>query len=155
MILRPEPLTRATFAPFGDVIETRAEGAFDINDGYTTRNHALATAQTDADVILSIFEGRVRPMTVGMVECHPVGSQAFMPLGNAQWLVVVAEEPRPEACRAFLAQGNQGVQYSSGVWHHPLMVIGAPQDFLVVDRAGQGDNLQEVFFDQVLTIEDF
>ena len=147
-----EPLTPQSFAPFGDVIEAGIGESFDINDGFTTRHHALALAQTDADVILSIFAGRLRPLSVGMVECHPLGSQAFMPLNGQEWLAVVAATPEPAACRAFLCRGDQGVNYHSGIWHHPLLVLGAPQNFLVVDRQGEGENLQEVFFDQPLEI---
>ena len=152
MILRPEPLTKEAFAPFGDVIEPTSAKAFEINDGHTTRHHALAKAETDQDIIMSIFQGRVRPLTVGMLECHPLGSQAFMPLSQRDWLVVVAPSPDPEACRAFLCSGGQGVQYNAGVWHHPLLVLGQPQDFLVIDREGGGPNLEEVFFDLTLEI---
>ena len=147
-----EPLSAQAFAPFGDVIEVDPTKAFDINDGFTTRNHALARAQTDADVILSIFEGRVRALTVAMLECHPLGSQAFIPLAGQDWLAVVAATAEPDACRAFLCKGNQGLQYNAGVWHHPLLVLGAAQNFLVVDRDGEGDNLSEVFFDTTLKI---
>lgn len=152
-MIKVEPLTREAFAPFGDVIEPRSEGAFEINDGYTTRMNALAKVESDADVILSIFQGRVRPLTIAMLECHPKGSQSFMPLGGQDWLAVVAPEPTPQACRAFRCKGTQGVQYAKGVWHHPLLVLGEPQDFLVVDRAGDGNNLEEVFFDKPLLLD--
>ena len=151
-MIRVEPLTAAAFAPFGQVIEVGIGKSFDINDGFTTRHHALARAETDADVILSIFEGRTRPLTVGMLECHPKGSQAFVPLNGRDWLAVVAQTPEPDACRAFLCKGHQGLQYATGVWHHPLLVLEQAQSFLVVDRDGPGENLQEVFFDQPLEI---
>ncbi len=145
-----EPLSAGSFEPFGRVIEADPATAVEINAGFTTRFHALATADTGGGAaILSIFRGRPRPLTVAMLECHPLGSQAFMPLGGRDWLVVVAETPGAQACRAFHCRGDQGVQYARGVWHHPLVVLDTPQDFLVVDRAGDGDNLQEVFFDEV------
>ena len=87
-----------------------------------------------------------------MLERHPKGSQAFVPLGRRDWLAVVAERPEPEACRAFLCRGDQGLQYAANVWHHPLLVIGEAQDFLVVDRQGEGPNLEEVFFETVLKL---
>jgi len=146
MILLPETLTAAAFTPFGKVIEADPASAVEINSGFTTRFHALATAETDARTILSIFRGRPRAMSVGMLERHPLGSQAFMPLGGRPWLAVVAETPDPTQCRAFLCAGHQGLQYGANVWHHPLLVIGDAQDFLVVDRDGDGPNLQEVFF---------
>lgn len=152
MILKSEPLTKTSFAPFGDVIETDQSRSFEINEGFTTRNHALAEVESDAGVILSIFQGRQRPLEIRMLECHPKGSQAFMPLGGQPWLVVVAQSPDPTACRLFHCAGNQGVNYHRGVWHHPLLVLDAPQDFLVVDRNGEGENLQEVFFAETILL---
>ncbi|MBL4807766.1 MAG: ureidoglycolate lyase [Rhodobacteraceae bacterium] len=148
--MKIEPLTQAAFAPFGKVIEADPSSAIEINAGFTTRFHALATAQFDDQVILSIFRGRPRPLTVAMLERHPFGSQAFMPLGGRDWLAVVAETPNANALRVFHCKGNQGLQYGANVWHHPLLVLGEPQDFMVVDRAGAGDNLEEVFFDTVV-----
>ena len=149
-----EPLTPEAFAPFGKVISADPETAVEINTGYTTRFHALAEAEVgEGQAILSIFEGRPRDLTVAMLESHPLGSQAFMPLGGQAWLVVVAETPDLSACRAFLCQGDQGVQYDTNVWHHPLLVLGGTQSFLIVDRAGEGDNLEEVFFDTSATID--
>lgn len=144
--LRPEPLTARAFAPFGRVIEADPATAREINQGYATRFHALAEVETDAAVILSIFRGRPRPPVIAMLERHPLGGQAFVPLGGRDWLVVVAERPEPGLLRAFRARGDQGVLYARGTWHHPLLVLGAPQDFLVADREGPGPNLEEVGF---------
>ena len=152
MILTAEPLTSEGFASFGDVIEVDPDRGYDINDGYTTRIHALATAESDDRVILSIFQGRPRPLSVSMLERHPLGSQAFMPLGGHDWLAVVADKPEPSECRLFLCRGSQGLQYNAGVWHHPLLVLGVSQDFLVVDREGNGPNLEEVFFDEKIEL---
>lgn len=154
MILKAELLTAAAFAPFGDVIEADPATAFEINAGFTTRFHKLATADTDDRVILSIFKGRPRPLSVAMLERHPLGSQAFVPLGGADWLAVVADAPTPEACRLFRCRGDQGLQYARGIWHHPLLVLGEAQDFLVVDRDGKGENLEEVFLDSEIALSD-
>jgi ureidoglycolate lyase len=148
-VIRAEPLTADAFAPFGRVITADPATAREINGGFTTRFHALAEVETDAAAILSIFRGRVRPLEVAMLERHPLGSQAFVPLGGRDWLVVVAETPEAGALRAFRARGDAGVQYGRGVWHHPLLVLGEAQDFLVVDRDGPGGNLEEVFFPAV------
>jgi len=147
--MKIEPLTAKEFAPFGDIIEADPATAMEINNGFTTRFHQLATVQSDRDVILSIFRGRPRELSVAMLECHPLGSQAFVPLGGQDWLVVVSEIPDAVGLRVFHCKGDQGVQYYAGVWHHPLLVLGAEQDFLVVDRAGEGPNLEEVFFETV------
>ena len=92
--LRPEPLTQAAFAPFGTVIQTEGADHFEINGGSTTRFHALAEAETvDGTAILSIFRGRLRPdRTISMLECHPDGSQAFMPLTGC--LLYTSPSPR-------------------------------------------------------------
>jgi ureidoglycolate lyase len=148
--LTPEPLTANAFAPFGTVIETAGAKSFPINEGNTTRFHALATAGPgpDGEVIVSIFRATQwpRPVTIRMLERHPLGAQAFFPLSPEDWLVVVAEGGPPTAddLRLFCARGDQGVQYAHGVWHHPLLVLAEQQDFLVVDRRGPGENLDEI-----------
>jgi ureidoglycolate lyase len=147
-ILPIEPLTRQAFARFGQVLQTEGAQHFLINEGTTTRFDALAAVDPGADgrAILSIFRGtrRPAPIIIAMLERHPLGSQAFMPLSAHDWLVVVAERPRADALRCFLATGAQGVQYDSNIWHHPLLVLAPEQDFLVVDRQGPGDNLEEI-----------
>lgn len=154
-----EPLCRAAFAPFGDVIETPGAEQFFINEGTTTRFHDLADvdiAQHAGRPLISIFRASPRPrrIRIRMMERHPIGSQAFIPLLAAEWLVVVcdgASAPDPETLRCFRAQGDQGVNYRAGVWHHPLLALQA-QDFLVLDRGGDPDetveNLEEVWFDR-------
>jgi len=148
--LAPEPLTAETFVPFGTVIETAGAESFSINDATTTRFHALAEADPgpEGEAILSIFRATrwPQPVEVKMLERHPLGTQAFFPLSPEDWLVVVAAGERPGAddLRLFRARGDQGVQYARGVWHHPLLVLTEQQDFLVVDRQGPGENLEEI-----------
>lgn len=150
--LVPRPLERAAFAPFGEVIEASdAVRHFTINAGNTERYHDLATIEPGADgrAIVSIFRGQPRPLpfAVTMMERHPLGSQAFVPLSGRPWLVVVAPAgppPKVEDLRVFLARGDQGVNYAPGVWHHPLLALGEVSDFLVIDRSGPGANCDEV-----------
>lgn len=151
--LIPEPLTQQNFAPFGQVIEMDMSKSFLINADTTRRYHDMAEIDVSAHggvPILSIFsaERREFPLTIKMVEKHPLSTQAFLPMQAWPWLVVVAsgDTPSVETCRAFLAQGNQGVQYGAGVWHHPLLICAPKQDFWVVDRKGEGDNLVEHCF---------
>jgi ureidoglycolate lyase len=152
----PEPLTAAAFAPFGAVIAADPARARPINGGTTTRFDALATvdAGPEGRAILSIFRGTRRPLTIAMLERHPLGTQAFQPLSAEPWLAVVAGGERPTArdLRAFLCRGDQGVQYGRGVWHHPLLPLAPAQDFLVVDRSGPGANLEEIALDPPGTI---
>ncbi len=153
-VLPVEPLTRAAFAPFGDVIEAGGARHFEINNGSTTRFHDLARVDVAAEgghTLVNIFRARplAMPLTLAMVEKHPLGSQAFVPLGGAPFLVVVAPPGgtvAPAALRAFLAEGGQGVNYARGVWHHPVIALDRETDFLVIDRGGPGDNLAEFFF---------
>lgn len=150
-MIRIEPLTRAAFAPFGDVIEAEGAHHYPINQGTTERYHDLASVVAKGEkarVLVSLFVGDPRPLPlqVSMLERHPLGSQAFYPLQDEDWLVVVAEKPAPEALRAFRASGRQGVNYAPNVWHHPLLVFRPASRFLVVDRGGEGVNLEEVSF---------
>ena len=159
-IAKIEPLTREAFAPFGDVIEVSdAVRHFPINAGTTERYHDLADIQLDAQgrAIVSIFRAQPRtlPFAITMLERHPLGSQAFMPLHGRPYLVAVA--PRGESfsasdVRVFLARGDQGVNYAAGVWHHPLLALGEISDFLIVDRAGPGPNCDERDLTESVTI---
>lgn len=143
-----EPLTRKAFAPFGDVIQADdTVQHFTINEGNTERYHDLAHIEPgdDGRAIVSIFRGLPRslPFTVTMMERHPKASQAFIPLSDRPYLVVVAKPestPTVDDLRVFLCTGTQGVNYAKGVWHHPLLGLEAVSDFLVIDRAGPGDN---------------
>jgi ureidoglycolate lyase len=149
-VIAPEPLTAKAFAPFGTVIETAGAASFTINGGTTTRFDALATADPGPGgaAIISIFRATRWPQPVGikMLERHPLASQAFFPLSPDAWLIVVAQGERPTAAdlRLFRARGDQGAQYATGVWHHPLLILTERQDFLVVDRQGPGENLEEM-----------
>ncbi|CDM58693.1 MULTISPECIES: ureidoglycolate lyase [Rhizobium] len=154
------PLTKSAFAPFGDVIEADPATLRYINNGTTERFHALAAAEAageGARVIINLFRGQPRafPYEVGMMERHPFGSQSFSPISGRPYLVVVSEdEGRPGRPRVFLARGDQGVNYRRNVWHHPLMSLGAASDFLVVDREGPGNNLEEYFFETPFIISE-
>ena len=150
MTLPIAPLTKAAFAPFGEVIETKDAKPKLINDGFAQRFDGLARIDVTAEggaVNISLFSGSARasPILIKLMERHPLGSQLFMPLNERPWLVVVCTDPRvPASYRAFSASGQQRVNYARSVWHHPLLVLTDPSPFLVVDRAGPGDNLEEV-----------
>lgn len=154
-VLAARALTREAFAPFGDVLDTDWENHFSINNGKTERYHGLARVEAggpEARVILSIFRGQPYdfPLRLTMVERHPLGSQAFMPLSPAPFLVVVCPDGPggPGEPQAFFTAPGQGVNYHRNVWHAVLTPIGAPQDFLVVDRGGDGINLEEHVFEK-------
>lgn len=154
-ILMVQPLTPEAFAPFGDVIEAGLGEIKHINWDRTERHHALATVDVIGDkahVLMNIFRSQAwdLPIHIKMVERHPLGSQAFMPLSGGDYLVVVAQdhEGTPQQPLVFLARGTQGVNYHRNVWHHPLLALGETADFLVVDRGGEGNNLEEYYYPQ-------
>ncbi len=151
-----EPLSAEAFTSFGEVVEiSDAATHFTINDGNTERYHDLARIDpgTDGRAIVSIFRGLPRklPFEVKAMERHPRGSQTFVPLSNHPYLVVVAPRgraPTANDLRAFLCQGNQGVNYAAGVWHHPLLALEGVSDFLVIDRKGPGENCDIIMLAQ-------
>jgi len=154
LCLQPEPLTAEAFAPYGDVIETAERDYFLINQDYTRRYHRLADIDTDSEGagIISIFRAHVypRPLQINMMEKHPLGSQAFIPLNQQAFLVVVAlpgDDVTPNDLKAFITNGAQGVNYHKGTWHYPVIALNDGDEFLIVDRLGSGNNCIEVHFD--------
>ncbi len=152
-------LTRDAFAPFGEVIQTEGANRYPINNGMCERYHDLAAIETagpGARPAISIFRGSPYelPLKLTMVERHPFGSQAFIPLSPRPFLVVVCEDTDAGPGRpvAFVAAPGQGVNYPRKRWHGVLTPIGQPQDFAVVDRAGDGTNLEEFHFDEPWTV---
>lgn len=155
-----DPLTAGAFEPFGDVIDavTPCERQT-INDGRTERHHALATIEclgAGAGAAISIF--RAVPVDDAFVlrkmERHPLGSQAFINTsGNSYAIVVAPAGPLDEKrIRGFLAHAGQSVNYRPGVWHHYLLALGEPSDFVVVDRTGPGDNCDEQILETPLQL---
>jgi len=153
-------LTAQAFAPFGEVLACEGAAHYPINEGTTERYDDLARidAGPQGRVIVSIFRGQPRrfPLPITMMERHPLGSQAFMPLQGTPYLVVVAEPGStpavPGPLHAFLARGDQGVNYRPGVWHHPLIAMDQVSDFLVIDRRGAGHNCDEALLPQACVL---
>lgn len=158
-----QALTAELFADYGDVIEVHERNQIlSINDGNTERHHHLAHLDPgpEGQIIVSIFRGKPRtlPFTMTMMERHPKASQAFIPLSNQPYLIAVCAADQPlkaENIQVFLAQGHQGINYNTGVWHHPLMALNQTCDFLVLDREGPGPNCDVVTLDVPLTIPAF
>lgn len=154
--LRIQPLSREAFAPYGDVISTEGAQQLLINNGSTVRFHDLASIDTAIQggrTIVNIFRAQPLslPLQVAMLERHPLASQAFIPMGKEAFLVLVAaprETPRPGQIQAFLATAGQGVNYHKGVWHHPVLALQPDQDFIVIDRGGEGHNCDEFYFSE-------
>ena len=156
-----EPLTQAAFAPFGQVIERQGAHHYPINAGMTERFHDLAKIELggiNARPMISIFEGQpyALPLPLRLVERHPLGSQAFYPLSDSPWLVIVAEDQdgQPVRLRAFRPAPGQGVNIAMNTWHGVLTPLDTASSYLVVDRGGDGNNLEEHHYETPWTIID-
>lgn len=153
-ILNSTPLTPAAFAPFGDVIQTTTAKNQAMNEARFDRFDDLALidvdTKNDGHVAISIAESKTPvtlPYQFNLVERHPLGSQAFIPLGNFSFTVVVApagNEIDVEDLVAFTTNGAQGINYHRGTWHMPLISTAAGEKFLIVDRAPGTDNCEEL-----------
>ncbi len=156
--LKTAPLTAEAFVRYGDVIEASGEPAKLINGGMCGRYHDLAKLDfSDGQAGISMFDAQPRhlPHIVDMVERHPDGSQAFMPISQVQFLVVVADDDNgtPVSLKAFVTSPGQSINLHRGVWHGVLAPIGAPGQFAVVDRIGDGPNLEEYWFEDAYVVE--
>jgi ureidoglycolate lyase len=150
LVVHASALSAEAFAPFGDVIEIEGRDSRWINENTCRRFDDLAhidVAQDGGRPVLSMFEARARalPLRIGILERHPLSSQAFFPLERRPFLVVVAEDGVSLAgrLRAFLSSGLQGVNYRRNTWHHSLIALGEISRFLVLDRGGSVENCEE------------
>tara|TARA_B100001778_G_scaffold286433_1_gene253755 strand:+ start:56 stop:553 length:498 start_codon:yes stop_codon:yes gene_type:complete len=147
-IIRPIPITKENFSKFGQLITTENIKPLEINNGYAKRFDKIAeidTSTENGETTISIFSALKRsfPMKIDMMEKHPLGSQAFIPMKETTFLTFVApegEKPKIEKIESFIVPQGKGVNYKAGVWHFPL-ISTEDMDFLVVDRKGSGDNL--------------
>ncbi len=152
ILLRAAPLTRDSFAEFGDVIDIEGRDYRWINERTCKRFDDLAfvdVAEGGGRPLISIFEADARqlPLQLRTLERHPLSSQAFFPLQPQPFLIVVAadgEAPIEERIRAFSSSGSQGVNFRRNTWHHSLIALERGARFLVVDRGGELENCDEV-----------
>ena len=148
IIINPKPITKENFSKFGDMITTNDIKPLEINNGYAKRFDGIANVDTSKDngeTIISIFSALKRsfPMKIYMMEKHPLGSQAFVPMKETTFLVFVApkgNKPDLNKIEAFVVPPGIGVNYNPGTWHFPL-ISTENMNFLVIDRKGSGDNL--------------
>lgn len=156
--IKAAPLSSAAFQQFGDVIQkSSASPDVFINQGRCGRFHDLAKLDfVDGGAGISLFdsEAAFAPYRIEMVERHPLGSQAFIPLSGVHYLVVVAEDDdgTPTEFQAFVAAAGQVVNIHRNVWHGVLTPIEHPGQYIVVDRIGTGKNLEEFWLKQPLNI---
>ena len=148
LIIEPKKMTKKNFSDFGDMITTENIKPLEINNGYAKRYDDIAkidTSDNNGDTIISIFSALKRsfPMKIDMMEKHPLGSQAFIPMKETTFLAFVAphgEKPDLNKIESFIIPPGIGINYNPGTWHFPL-ISTEDMNFLVVDRKGSGDNL--------------
>jgi ureidoglycolate lyase len=154
-----EAMEASAFAPFGDLLEVAGAPDKIINQGLCGRWHDRARIDIlDGAPGISLFQSQARslPLTLAMVERHPLGSQAFLPMSLDPFLVVVApdEGGSPGLPRAFRTAPGQGINIARNIWHGVLTPLHAPGLFAVIDRIGAGSNLEEHWFHQPFTLHD-
>jgi ureidoglycolate lyase len=157
MIIQAQPLTADAFRQFGDVLDCSGAPDKIINAGLCGRYHDRAFIDVgDGRTGISLFiaEPRNLPYELTLLERHPDGSQAFIPMSLHEFLIIVAEDDdgKPGKVHAFLSTAGQAINFYRGVWHGVLTPLHAPGLFAVVDRIGQGANLEEVTLEQPVTI---
>ena len=147
-----QPLTSTAFAPFGDILEAKGTADKIINQGLCGRFHDLARFNfSDGRAGISLFNAtpRTLPYQLTMMERHPEGSQAFVPMSMNSFLIIVAPDKnnRPGRPLAFLSDPGQAINFHRNIWHGVLTPLEDSGLFAVVDRIGSGENLEEIFFD--------
>lgn len=154
------PLTQAAFAPFGQVIETKGHTPIAINQGYCQRFDDLAQLEVTAQQgrpVLSIFRSKPLglPIYLHQMERHLLASQAFIPLCDQPWLVVVAPAGNFERAqlRGFMAQGKQGVNFAPGTWHHFSLALEQVSDFLVIDRGATEPDCEQIKLEPAILVQ--
>ena len=158
--LQLKPMTAAAFEPFGCVVDIRDINPETINEGHTQKFADLFPLDCEHEggrVAAHLYRSAARqlPLRISSLERHPLGSQAFWSLSQRPYVVVVAPpapEPDESAICAFLAAGYQAIQYHRGTWHHYQISLDGESDYLVLDRAGPGNNCDEVTLSKPLTI---
>ena len=149
IIIKPKKITRKNFKKFGDLICTKKIRPININNGYAKRFDNLCKINTSSkkgNTIVSIFSAKKRkfPMSIKMMEKHPLGSQAFIPMNETKFFVFVApkgKKPNINSIKSFLVPKQTGINYKPGIWHFPL-ISTKNMNFLVIDRKGMGNNLK-------------
>ena len=146
--ISPKPITKENFSKYGDMITTDDIKPLEINNGYAKRFDAIAnldTSKNNGETTICIFSAlkRTFPMKIDMMEKHPLGSQAFIPIKETTFLCFVAPlgaSPEIDKIQSFIIPPKTGINYKPGIWHFPL-ISTEDTDFLVIDRKGSGENL--------------
>ena len=148
IIIKPKKITSKNFKKYGELISTKKIEPININNGYAKRFDNLCKINTSlqkGNAIVSIFSAKKRkfPMSVKMMEKHPLGSQAFVPMSETKFFAFVAPKGKKQNTKkieSFIVPKQTGINYKPGIWHFPL-ISTKNMNFLVIDRKGKGNNL--------------
>ena len=159
--LKAEPLTKERFAIYGDVVESSRESSDGMNEARFERFDDLCHVDLINDGQISVSIARCRtptslPLRLDMIERHPLGSQAFIPLSPCKMVVVVAppgESVDASELRAFVSNGRQGINYRRGTWHMPLISLQKGQEYLIIDRGGNEANCDQHTLAEIIFLE--
>lgn len=159
MKITPKPLTASAFEPYGQIIEATGLTPESINAGTSesfTNLASIDVVDEGGSLSVNIYNASPRelPFEIEMVERHPLGSQAFIPMAGQRFVVLVSvaqENPEIESLKAFVSNGSQGINLAKGVWHHPFLALDGGL-FLVLDRKGDDENCEEFHFDHLATL---
>ncbi|MEE9428839.1 MAG: ureidoglycolate lyase [Paracoccaceae bacterium] len=158
--LRTRPLTPQEFTHYGDILDASGTPDKIINRGLCGRFHDRARLDfgDGGRAGISVFKGEICsfPIPVELVERHPEGSQAFIPLSQNPFLVVVApdNDGTPGAPMAFLTAPGQAINFHRGIWHGVFSPLAEPGLFAVVDRIGNTPNLEEYWYKTPYVVKD-
>ncbi len=161
LTLKALPLTRKRFAPYGEVIESSRSNSEAMNEARFERFDNLANVDLVKNSKVAVSIARCRtptslPLRLDIIERHPLGSQAFVPLSPCKMVVVVAppgESVDASDLRAFVSNGRQGINYRRGTWHMPLIAFEAGQEYLIIDRGGDEPNCDLHALDDAVMLE--
>ncbi len=160
-MLKPQALTGERFAPYGEVIETSRSTSNAMNAEKFERFDDLCNVEFVDSGRIAVSIARCRtptslPLRLEMLERHPLGSQAFIPLGPCRLFIVVAPPTATldtDALRAFVSNGRQGINYRRGTWHMPLISFSVGQEYLIIDRGGDEPNCEQHTLDEALYLD--
>lgn len=131
-------LTPEAFAPYGEV-------------SCPTSGFRLDFAEQRASFCHVRIEAR--PMRLFFLARHLFTTQAYVPIGAAESVLVVAPpsdlldpEALPDLTRAaaFRLRGDAAINLHRGTWHRTPLPLEQSADFMVLDREGTLDDLDLV-----------
>lgn len=135
MKIEAQPLDPETFKPFGEVVQPGLGAVKTIRDGTVRLSRPEASLRHEADAEIAAVEfyecaATDAPLVATKVEHHPHSMQLFAPMQSARWLVVVWPDGLESTPAAFVAQPDQAILYHPGIWHHGIVALDRPAQFI-------------------------